>query len=664
EMPYCKLKQLWHGVQQLGNLKHINLMHSEHLTQMPDLSCAPKLETINLQYCTSLLHVPSLSFPTFNKPTSEGRTFLRTLRDPATLILNGCSSLKSLPNISGSMKYLHLSYTAIEELPTSILSLDDLTLLDLTGCNLKNLPNNISKLGSLKDLYLRNCSSFNKFPELPRNIVKLDLSGTAIEQVPSSIKHVSTLQELHLMNCTRLMNLSTSICELKHLRDLSLLRCSKLENFPEILEPMESLGSLDLRETGITGLPRFSLVNLITLRSLFLDDCENLASVPHSIFCISSLQRLSLSNCPRVELLAPMSQICSHRLKELNMSNCSALELPDWFGCLSSLEILDLRGNHFDTIPKSIKNIPWLIELQISNCKNLRSLPDLPLSVGFLDASGCTSLETVSNSKTNIVQGHWNDYHVTLHKEFLFSDCSKLDQNARDNIMTESYIRILRAVILSVLEPGEKFYLLNEKPSVSICCPGNEIPKWFSDQYAKSSVTIKLTPDWHENFIGFALSAIVAFEDCYFEGVSIELRCQFYFKTKYGESGKFLCSFEEFWDLELQNEFTILNSDHVFMWYKHEDYHDYLDAVEVTFDFLLREFDHDGLHISSCNNKFRNCGVRLLYVQDAEGFGIDSNPRPFVEQDDIFDEAEPGGDETIDFDTDEPHPKRTKLSNL
>ncbi|PON33861.1 Leucine-rich repeat [Parasponia andersonii] len=165
----------------------------------------------------------------------------------------------------------------------------------------------------------------------PHNLVELEMPYCKLKQLWNGV------QELHLINCTRLMNLSTTICELKHLRDLSLLRCSELENFPEILEPVESLRSLDLRETGITGLPRFFAC------TLFLDDCENLAFVPHSIFCISSLQKLSLSNCPRVELLAAMSQICLHRLKEPNMSNCSALELPDWFGSLSSLETLDLR---------------------------------------------------------------------------------------------------------------------------------------------------------------------------------------------------------------------------------------------------------------------------------------------------------------------------------
>ncbi|PON58531.1 LRR domain containing protein [Parasponia andersonii] len=318
---------------------------------------------------------------------------------------------------------------------------------------------NLSRAPKLEAVNLQDCTSLlQKFPELPRNIVTLDLSRTAIEEVPLSIKNVSALEVFRLTNCKRLKYLPTSICKLKKLSTLSLSCCSKLESFPEILEPMESLESLDLQQTGIKGLPRISFVNLIKLRCLLLDECEKLAFVPHSIFCMSSVEELSFSNCPLLELLPTMSKIGLdmfvlflsglNMLTTLNMINCSLLKLPDWLGCLSSLKTLELSGNLIDEIPKSIKKLNGSIELHISNCGNLRSLPELPLSLGYLDVSGCTSLQT----------------------------------------------------------------LFEESPIVSICYPGNEISKWFNYQSEKSSMTIKLTPDWHENnFIGFALSTVVAF---------------------------------------------------------------------------------------------------------------------------------------------------------
>ena len=343
----------------------------------------------------------------------------------------------------------------MEELHTSIWSLKNLVFLDLRKCNLKNLPSSICELESLKYLTLFYCSSLNTFPDLPRNIVDLDFSRTAIEEVPSSIKNVSALETLNLMHCERLKNLPSSICKLKKLRVLNLFGCSKLESFPEILEPMESLESLDLEKTGIRWLPKFSFENLIALRCLILDSCENLAFVPHGVFCISSLETLSFSNCPQVEPLPAWSNICLQMLTELKMSNYNIVKLPDWIGFLSSLKILDLRGNLIDSLPKSIKKLSQLIELQIRNCENLQSLPELPLSLGFLDASGCKSLEMVSNPKNKLVQCPWDDYHKTHYKEFLYCDCSKLDQNARKNIMIESQIRILRTAIVSILHPAD-----------------------------------------------------------------------------------------------------------------------------------------------------------------------------------------------------------------
>ncbi|PON40259.1 hypothetical protein TorRG33x02_340790, partial [Trema orientale] len=485
-----KLKQLWNGVQHLQNLKHINLSYSKHLIQIPHLSRAPKLETGSTAE---------------NYWTTQGIF----TRKPGSLNLDGCSSLKTLQNISG-----------------------------------------------------------NKFPELPKNIVTLDLSGTAIEEVPSSIKNVSALEVFRLPNCKRLKDLPTSI--------------------------------------WITGLPRISFVNLIKLRCPLLNECEKLAFVPHSIFCMSSVEELSFSNCPLLELLPTMSKIGLetfvlflsglNMMTTLNMSNCSLLKLPDWLACLSSLKTLELSGNLIDEIPKSVKKLNGSIELHISNCGNLPSLPELPLSLGYLDVSGCTSLETVWNPETKLVQCLWDDYHVTYYKEFPFCDCSKLDQNALKNITTESQIRILRTAIVSVLEPIDVSVLFDQNPFASICCPGNEIPKWFNYQSGKSSMTIKLTPDWHENsFIGFALSTVVAFEDSYFEGEYI---------------------------------------DHVFMWYNYEDYHKYLGAVEVSFEFCLIEYDNVGNVLNSCNDKLRKCGVRLLHLGDAEEFGIDTNPPyPFEELD-------------------------------
>ena len=67
----------------------------------------------------------------------------------------------------------------------------------------------------------------------------------------------------------------------------------------------------------------------------------------------------------------------------------------------------------------------------------------------------------------------------------------------------------------------------------------------------------------------------------------------------------------------------------MFIWYRCEDYHSYVDAVAVSFEFFILEYDHNGYATKCSNDKFENCGVQMLYLQDAMEFDIDSNPYPF-----------------------------------
>lgn len=420
-----------HLSQHLRNLKHIDLSLSVYLTQIPDLSRAPKLKTVNLACCTSLVQIPPLNFQIFDELTKADEPWSvdrNKRRKPGTLTFCRCISLRCLPKLSGNIKYLDLSGTAIEELPTSIPSLNNLILLDLSDCKfIKSLPSSIRQMESLKCLKLSNSVVFDKFPaELPRNIVELNMGNTMIEQVPASIKNASSLEVFCLGKCQRLVNLPTSICELKSLKHLDLHECSKLEKFPEISEPMGCLRTLDLSETGIRRLP-VSFEKLIGLHNLLLNSCYFLLP---NVTRITSLRKLSLVDCRLVGSL-------------------------DWLGCLSSLEKLDLSKNLINRISSSIKNLSRLIEFRVRHCKNLQSLPELPLSLGLLDVSRCTSLETVSDSKTALVRGRWNEYQVTPYKEFLFSDCTKLNKTSQANIMIESHIRILRTATISASQSEE-----------------------------------------------------------------------------------------------------------------------------------------------------------------------------------------------------------------
>ena len=52
-------------------------------------------------------------------------------------------------------------------------------------------------------------------------------------------------------------------------------------------------------------------------------------------------------------------------------------------------------GNNFVGVPKSIIRLSNLEFLFLSGCTFLRSLPELPINIGYILAEGCTSLETL-----------------------------------------------------------------------------------------------------------------------------------------------------------------------------------------------------------------------------------------------------------------------------
>ncbi|GMN23671.1 hypothetical protein TIFTF001_040483 [Ficus carica] len=530
-MPNSKLQQLWSGVQNLGNLKYVDLSDSLYLTEISGLSQAPNLVRVDLSFCTRLRQVPSLRFRIRDKLGTSLDQSINNLGHKCShsdcgtlgqLKLENCSNLKVVENIYGNVKELHLSFTSVAELPSSICTLYNLEYLELRNCqSLRSLPCDIQKLKSLKSLNLSGCSSFDKLPVLPRNLIDLNLSRISIELVrSSSIKYLSSLEKLSLLHCRRLKSLPTG-CELKSLKRLNLKGCNQLEAFPALL--LENLETLNLMETRIQVLP-------------------------------------SLSS-------------------------------------FSSLGILILDASKIERVPKNIKNLFMLIELLIRDCRRLKSLPELPLSLELVDASGCISLETISNSRDALIQWLRSGNHVVTHRQFFYSDCIELDQIARNNIVSEFQLRALDTSIKSVL-PNSKLKR-SDNPGVSICFPANKIPMWFTYQLERSSINIGLCSDWMNNFLGFALCAVVA-QDL----MSLNLlRCEANFKTINGDSYQFI------WDLnDSRTTFLDSSSINLFMWYKHENYRCCLDTVEVSFCFFA----------GSVENEVRACGVRPLYLQDAE----------------------------------------------
>ncbi|KAB2059432.1 hypothetical protein ES319_A11G302400v1 [Gossypium barbadense] len=627
-LPYSNIEQLWKENVLLYKLKVLNLEGSENLIKAPDFTTTPNLEILDLEGCTRLVYVhPSVGVLTRLKllnlrgckslrsfPTKIGMLSLEKL------ILSGCSKLQSFPEIDGKMEcLLELCFdgTNIKELPSSMGNLGRLKVLNLKDCkSLGSLPIKIG-MESLEKLILSGCSNLKSFPEIDGKmecLLELYLDGSGIKELPISIGNLSSLVLLNLKDCRNLVDLPGSIGGCKSLKSLNLSGCYKVEYLPENLQQIEFLEELDLSETSMTKPPLF-IFQFKNLKVMSFNGINRPSSKlqKHLPSLLKVFQRERTNS---MALMLP-SLLGLSSLTRLNLRDCNLFEgdIPSDISRLSSLIDLDLGGNNFISIPSCVTRISKLDFLRLSDCRALKSLPELPTSIGGVRINGCPSLEIVANPSKVCNSSYYSN--------IVGVNCFRLAENIDALTLLKKHLKVFG----------------NSRKKFDIIIPGSEMPEWFSQQRGESWIKIDLPLEVRNDsqWMGVALCCIFVSDDA---SRDEDLMCRAVIHGRYSRQAN--CTQSNFqgrvprqvdWSGYTVNDHfeQHVMKDHILIRYFSRDklypisLEDKCGERETnnlwTTDCLDQECHQLELSFTdfNCNNvKVKKCGVRIVYERDLE----------------------------------------------
>ncbi|XP_015897580.3 putative disease resistance protein RGA4 [Ziziphus jujuba] len=456
----------------LSRVRHLTLSYSDPpFDMLSALFKADSLRTVML--LSSVKKIEAHKFP-------HGLYFrsLRAFDAGWTNLTNiELSCLLSLIVGSKHLRYLNLSGTMIRFLPESICSLQSLQTLDVSNCrDLEKLPEHMSRIRSLRHLYIEGCP----LNHIPPNIGKLSClrslcrfivnrrRGCGIDELGSLLNLEGRVRIEHLekvkspteakkanlagkMNLKRLtlewgLNESTESYKKKTAQvlealepppGLEFLRIDSFSGmrFPgwfsnndAIFQNLDSIEFFDCKNcselpTGMGKLPSLTYLGMYRMDCLrYVDDeSESFGTGELEGAGYLQLQKLRISCLTSLERLSRSRmerRDIFPRLSSLNIEGCPKLTS---LHCLQSIRELSIKGCS-ETVLESVSNLHTLTSLEIWNNDDLASFPD-----GFLH--NLTALKSLKISRFTKLQDLQSDMLIglTALEELSISSCDMFE---------------------------------------------------------------------------------------------------------------------------------------------------------------------------------------------------------------------------------------------
>ncbi|KAH6819357.1 hypothetical protein C2S51_002960 [Perilla frutescens var. frutescens] len=298
--------------------------------------------------------------------------FLRDEDQPGKEVPKALLKLRNVRSFRCAFKIKPLEKASIHAIATSFRRLRILILISL---QLEELP---SSIGNLKRLRY------------------LDLSQSSnLKSLPTSFCKLVNLQTLNLINCENLRDLPKKLLHLINIRTVY-LTCQKISLGKKSYHSFSSLQFLLLYNCDFVQLPS-GLENLNSIRVLRIYDCPRLVTLPDSLKCLVSLEKLWIWNCEELnfgEGDAVQGLTCLQSL--LLMGLPKLINLPEGLtqNVARTLKFLRIANcARFAALPEWVVSFTLLQRLYVEDCPNLVKLPELIHShVRKVHISGCPKL--------------------------------------------------------------------------------------------------------------------------------------------------------------------------------------------------------------------------------------------------------------------------------
>lgn len=285
---------------------------------------------------------------------------------------------------------LELHLMLLSGIPDAVFELQDLEVLKLQLIPEARLPQKVTQLAYLTELWLDHTTATidpMALSYLSQHLKILKLKFTEVQKAPIWIFNLLSLAELYLYgNLLSEENSAfvNSIPKLKNLKVL-FLKCSASVMPKVITGSLASLQTLIVDNEGTQLVALQSLKTTQNLTCLKLLHCD-LQRIPSSIFSLTNLQEIDLEGNDLKTVEEVLSFQHLPRLFTLKMKHNSITYIPVHIGVLESLEQLHLSHNHITTIPSQLffcsrlyfldvsHNSLTVIPCEIQNLKRLQHL--------------------------------------------------------------------------------------------------------------------------------------------------------------------------------------------------------------------------------------------------------------------------------------------------